>query len=149
VIRPSESTGPLAPPRLMPGLGYIDTAHGPQDLSDPDFRVLTGISNQYAAMPSLHIGWSLWCAFLVARLTFRWWLRALGALYPLATAFVIVGSANHYVMDAAGGATVILLAVAAQRVWQQYLPAMPAATDLPVPVPEQQPYAARPRLTQV
>ena len=58
---------PLAPPRLMPGLGYIDTAHGPQDLSNPDFGALTQLSNQYAAMPSLHVGWSLWCALVIFR----------------------------------------------------------------------------------
>jgi len=133
---------PLAPPRLMPGFGFVDTAHGPQDFSDPNYGVLTNISNQYAAMPSLHIGWSLWCAVMVARLTSRWWLRALGALYPLTTAFVILGSANHYVLDMAGGATVVLLAVAAQRAWRRCLPEA-GRQPVPVPSPVQQ------RLTQV
>ena len=47
-------------------------------------------------MPSLHIGWSLWCAFAIVALAKRTWVRVLGALYPLATLFVIVGTANHY-----------------------------------------------------
>nr|WP_258016017.1 bifunctional glycosyltransferase 87/phosphatase PAP2 family protein [Streptomyces sp. AJS327] len=98
---------PLAPPRLMPGLGYIDTAHGPQDLEDPDFGALTEISNQYAAMPSLHVGWSLWCAVVIFLVTRRRWIRALGALYPLLTTYVVMATANHYLLDAVGGAIVV------------------------------------------
>ncbi|WP_229358659.1 bifunctional glycosyltransferase 87/phosphatase PAP2 family protein, partial [Streptomyces sp. UNOB3_S3] len=103
---------PLAPPRLMPGLGFIDTANGPQDLNHPDFGALTELSNQYAAMPSLHIGWSLWCGVVIAVVVPRMWLgmrraRWLGMLYPLMTFSVIVGTANHYVLDAVGGALVV------------------------------------------
>jgi hypothetical protein len=108
---------PLAPPRLMPGLGFVDTAHGPQDLAHPDYGALTALSNQYAAMPSLHVGWSLWCAIVVIRMTPNLWLRARGALYPLCTTFVVIGTANHYVLDAVGGATVVAAGFAIQRVF--------------------------------
>jgi hypothetical protein len=97
---------PLAPPRLM-GLGYVDTAHGPQDLNNPDFGALTKLSNQYAAMPSLHVGWSLWCGVVIALVAPYLWMKILGALYPLLTVAVIVGTANHYVLDAVGGAAVV------------------------------------------
>ncbi|MCC3769729.1 bifunctional glycosyltransferase 87/phosphatase PAP2 family protein [Streptomyces sp. UNOC14_S4] len=107
---------PLAPPRLMPGRGFIDTANGPQDFSDPDFGALTELSNQYAAMPSLHIGWSLWCGVVIAVVGPRTWLRWLGMLYPLMTFSVIVGTANHYVLDAVGGALVVALGFAVQYV---------------------------------
>ena len=60
-------------------------------------------ANLYAAMPSMHIGWSLSFAIAVVLLARRAWVRVLGALYPLATLFVIVGTANHYFMDAIGG----------------------------------------------
>ncbi|MGP3977009.1 bifunctional glycosyltransferase 87/phosphatase PAP2 family protein [Streptomyces sp. 8N114] len=106
---------PLAPPRLMPGLGYIDTAHGPQDLSDPDFGALTQLSNQYAAMPSLHVGWSLWCTIVVFMITRNRWLRALGVLYPLLTTFVVMATANHYLLDAAGGVAVVAAGFYVQR----------------------------------
>ncbi|MBQ1161211.1 phosphatase PAP2 family protein [Streptomyces sp. A73] len=106
---------PLAPPRLMPGLGYIDTAHGPQDLSNPDFGALTQLSNQYAAMPSLHVGWSLWCAVVVFLITRNRWLRALGALYPLLTTFVVMATANHYLLDAVGGVAVVAAGFLGQR----------------------------------
>jgi hypothetical protein len=98
---------PLAPPRLMPGLGYIDTANGPQDLSHPSFGPLTKLSNQYAAMPSLHVGWSLWCGVITLLLAPRVWLKVLGLLYPVLTTSVVLGTANHYLLDAAGGAVVV------------------------------------------
>ncbi|BBJ44192.1 hypothetical protein SSPO_069100 [Streptomyces antimycoticus] len=97
---------PLAPPRLM-GLGYVDTAHGPQDLNNPDFGALTKLSNQYAAMPSLHVGWSLWCGVIIAIVAPYMWAKVLGILYPLLTTAVIVGTANHYVLDAVGGAAIV------------------------------------------
>jgi hypothetical protein len=98
---------PLAPPRLMPTLGFIDTVHGTQDFSQPDYGTLTALTNQYAAMPSLHFGWSLWCGVVVAVLASRWWMKALGLLHPLLTALSIVATANHWVLDAAGGAVVV------------------------------------------
>nr|WP_229898956.1 bifunctional glycosyltransferase 87/phosphatase PAP2 family protein [Streptomyces hiroshimensis] len=105
---------PLAPPRLMPGLGFVDTVNGPQDLDNPDFGALTELSNQYAAMPSLHIGWSLWCGTVIAVVAPRLWMKCLGMLYPLLTFSVIVGTANHYVLDAVGGALVVLCGFAIQ-----------------------------------
>ncbi|MFI1967952.1 hypothetical protein BLA24_21895 [Streptomyces cinnamoneus] len=105
---------PLAPPRLMPGRGFIDTANGPQDLSNPDFGALTELSNQYAAMPSLHIGWSLWCGVVIAIVAPKLWMKALGMLYPVLTFSVIIGTANHYVLDALGGAFVVASGFAIQ-----------------------------------
>lgn len=107
---------PLAPPRLMPGLGYIDTANGPQDLSNPSFGALTKLSNQYAAMPSLHVGWSLWCGVMIAMVAPRLWVKVLGMMYPLMTVAVIVGTGNHYLLDAVGGAVVVTVGFAAQYV---------------------------------
>lgn len=100
---------PLAPPRLMPGLGFIDTVHGVQDFAQPDYGALTAVTNQYAAMPSLHFGWSLWCGVIVVLLAPKPWMKALGALHPLFTVSAIVATANHWVLDAVGGATVVAL----------------------------------------
>ncbi|MFF5517784.1 bifunctional glycosyltransferase 87/phosphatase PAP2 family protein [Streptomyces coeruleorubidus] len=98
---------PLAPPRLMPTLGFIDTVHGVQDFSQPDYGTLTSLTNQYAAMPSLHFGWSLWCGVVIAVLARRWWIKALGLLHPLLTLCAIVTTANHWVLDAVGGAAAV------------------------------------------
>ncbi|MFI9598526.1 bifunctional glycosyltransferase 87/phosphatase PAP2 family protein [Streptomyces sp. NPDC052043] len=98
---------PLAPPRLMPTLGIIDTVHGVQDFSQPDYGTLTALTNQYAAMPSLHFGWSLWCGVVIAVVAPKWWMKALGVLHPLFTVSAIVATGNHWVLDAVGGAVVV------------------------------------------
>jgi PAP2 superfamily len=103
----------VAPPRMLPG--YVDTVirfHTWGSLASPG---LAKESNQFAAMPSLHIGWALWCAAAIVTLARRRWVRILGALYPLATFFVIVGTANHYVLDAVAGAATFMAAVLVQR----------------------------------
>jgi hypothetical protein len=98
---------PLAPPRLMPGLGFIDTVHGAQDFAKPDYGAMTAVTNQYAAMPSLHFGWALWCGIVIVVMAPKWWMKALGVLHPLFTVSAIVATANHWVLDAVGGATVV------------------------------------------
>lgn len=100
---------PLAPPRLMPGLGFIDSVHGVQDLAHPDYGAMTAMTNQYAAMPSLHFGWALWCGVTVAVLVPKRWMKALALLHPLFTVSAIIATANHWVLDAIGGATVVAL----------------------------------------
>lgn len=99
---------PLAPPRLMPDLGFVDTVHGAQDLANPSYGAMTAISNQYAAMPSLHFGWSLWCGIVVVALAPKGRLKLLGALHSLITVCAIVATANHWVLDAVGGAVVVV-----------------------------------------
>ncbi|MEU2896954.1 bifunctional glycosyltransferase 87/phosphatase PAP2 family protein [Streptomyces sp. NPDC001273] len=98
---------PLAPPRLMPDFGIIDTVHGVQDFSQPEYGTLTHLTNQYAAMPSLHFGWSLWCGLVIAIIAPKAWMKALGLLHPLFTAAAIVATGNHWILDAAGGALVV------------------------------------------
>ncbi|GAA1609083.1 phosphatase PAP2 family protein [Kribbella sancticallisti] len=96
---------PLAPPRMMPG--FVDTGlkfgqsvYGPQSSG--------GVANQFAAMPSLHVGWAALIALamiLITRTKWRWlWL-----LHPIITVAVVVVTANHYWLD--GIVVLILLAV--------------------------------------
>ncbi|MEE1803096.1 phosphatase PAP2 family protein [Streptomyces sp. JV176] len=102
---------PLAPPRLLPATGLVDTArvygpsvYGPSPATDP-------MANQFAAMPSLHVGWALMVAVgLIAATRSRW--RWLWLLHPLVTLFVVVGTANHYWLDAivAGALLAVTLA---------------------------------------
>ncbi|GHH77657.1 hypothetical protein GCM10018781_51530 [Kitasatospora indigofera] len=99
---------PLAPPRLTPGLGLSDTL-APAAALGPDPGALTALSNQYAAMPSLPIAWSLWCALAVVTATRNRWVRVLAVLYPSATLLVVPSTANHWLLDAV--AAVPLLAV--------------------------------------
>jgi len=66
------------------------------------------IANQYAAMPSLHMAWALWCGAMVVRNAGRRRVKLVGVLYPLLTALVVLGTANHYLRDVVAGAVVWL-----------------------------------------
>ncbi|MGW7666412.1 phosphatase PAP2 family protein [Streptomyces sp. NPDC054775] len=104
---------PTCPPRLLsPGHGFVDTmaqysSYGwwAGDASAP--RGLGGMTNQYAAMPSLHVGWALWCGVMLWRFGGRRWTRVAGVAYPLLTAIVVMGTANHYSLDAVAGVAVM------------------------------------------
>jgi PAP2 superfamily len=105
---------PLAPPRLLPRYGYVDTLleyHTWGSLADPK---VAEHSNQFAAMPSLHIAWALWCGITLFVCARRMWVRVLGLLYPVGTLMVIVGTANHFVIDAVGGAVALALGFGVQ-----------------------------------
>jgi hypothetical protein len=94
---------PLTPPRLLPQYGYVDTLlkfHTWGSLADPK---IAEHSNQFAAMPSLHIGWAVWCGAAVVFCARRTWVRVLGMLYPFWTLLVIIGTANHFFIDAVAG----------------------------------------------
>jgi hypothetical protein len=90
---------PLAPPRMFPELGFIDTgrlfgprAYGGKGLFD-------GVSNQIAAMPSLHFGWALlvgWGMVKFAKTKWRW----IAIAHPILTLLAIIITANHYWVDA-------------------------------------------------
>jgi PAP2 superfamily protein len=105
---------PTAPPRLLPEYSYVDTLlkfHTWGSLADPD---IAQHSNQYAAMPSLHVAWAMWSGIAIFVCARRWWVRALGLAYPFGTLFVIVGTANHFILDAVGGAAIVALGFAVQ-----------------------------------
>lgn len=106
---------PMAPPRMLPG--FVDTLaanadHGwwGADASAP--RGLGGLTNELAAMPSLHVGWALWCAWAVFLCSRSTALRVGAATYAAGTAVVVVATANHYVLDAVAGAAVIATGIA-------------------------------------
>ncbi|MEU6085707.1 bifunctional glycosyltransferase 87/phosphatase PAP2 family protein [Streptomyces sp. NPDC047085] len=131
---------PLAPPRLMPSLGMIDTVHGVQDFSQPDYGTLTALTNQYAAMPSLHFGWALWCGVVIAVIAPKWWMKALGLLHPLFTVSAIVATGNHWVLDAVGGAVVVGAGFGLSYAFQGPRPrtATPATASKAAPEPAKQ-----------
>ncbi|MFE1555886.1 phosphatase PAP2 family protein [Streptomyces sp. NPDC058734] len=91
---------PLAPPRMLDAAQLVDTAqvYGPSVYgAAPEADTM---ANQFAAMPSLHFGWALMLALgMIAATRSRW--RALWLLHPLVTLLVVVGTANHYWIDAA------------------------------------------------
>ncbi|WP_371574901.1 phosphatase PAP2 family protein [Streptomyces sp. NBC_01314] len=102
---------PLAPPRMLDVAGLVDTGqvYGPTVYSA--VPATDSMANQFAAMPSLHFGWALMVAIgLIAATRSRW--RWLWLLHPLVTLAVIVGTANHYWLDAIVAGTLLAVALA-------------------------------------
>ncbi|MFI6641940.1 phosphatase PAP2 family protein [Streptomyces sp. NPDC050504] len=139
---------PTCPPRLLDAShGFVDTmaqysSYGwwGGEASAP--RGMGGMTNQYAAMPSLHVGWALWCGVMLWRHGRTPLMKALGVFYPLLTTIVVMGTANHYFLDAVAGAFVmgvgLLLARPAMRLFDRVrtrvAPAT-AATGAPIVSP--------------
>ncbi|WP_327730090.1 phosphatase PAP2 family protein [Streptomyces sp. NBC_00487] len=113
---------PLAPPRLMTGEHFIDTVVVHQTWGSMASGDLKNMSNQYAAMPSMHIGWSLWCGLTIFALASVPWVRVLGLLYPALTLVVIVATANHFWLDAVGGMMCLAFGFGVARLWYGTLP---------------------------
>ena len=105
---------PVAPPRLAAS-GYVDVLREHSsagwwggDASAP--RGLGGLTNELAAMPSLHAGWALWVALVVAAAGAGAVWRLLASAHVLVTALVVVGTGNHWVLDVGVGWLVVLAA---------------------------------------
>ncbi len=103
---------PVAPPRLLPATGMVDTAvrygqsvyswHGGFD------------ADEFSAMPSVHVGWALIVAIAVITVSRSRW-RWLAAAYPVVTLLVVVVTANHFWLDAIVAALLVVLVLVAQR----------------------------------
>ncbi|HWC12507.1 MAG TPA: phosphatase PAP2 family protein [Acidimicrobiales bacterium] len=116
---------PLMPPRLLPeSYGYVDSLKAFGSPWSFDSAAMQKLSNQYAAMPSLHFAWALWCALAIVPALRRLWTRALAVLYPVLTLLAIVITGNHFVLDAVGGALVVaggmLYAAVVGRGWLRW-----------------------------
>jgi len=103
---------PTAPPRLMPGEGFTDTIAAFTGVAQDD-ETASLLVNQYAAVPSMHIAFSLMVAVPAAALARNVIARTLWPAYPLCVFFVIVATGNHFWFDAAAGAMVASVAAVA------------------------------------
>jgi len=104
---------PTAPPRLLE-TGFTDTmaqwssaGWWGEAASAPEG--MEGLSNQYAAMPSLHVGWAVWVALVLDRPGRRLLSRLAVWGYPAAMTLVVMATANHYLCDAIAGTVCALL----------------------------------------
>ncbi len=139
---------PLAPPRLVSAFGIVDTMVTVGPSAYPQ-STTSGFANQFAAMPSLHVGWAVLMAVAVIRVyKSRWRWAAL--LYPAATWSVVVVTGNHYILDGVIGTLIVLLAVAACGLvprWRAAAKSIPVHASAPVsPAPTGTLAAARSRM---
>jgi membrane-associated phospholipid phosphatase len=104
---------PTAPPRFFPEWGFVDSVSDFTGVKH-DSSAVNSLFNPYAAVPSMHVCFSLMIGVPLARLSKRRITRILWALYPLLVTFVIVATGNHFLADAFLGAlTAVLAAYAA------------------------------------
>jgi hypothetical protein len=103
---------PVAPPRLVPGIGIVDTAvlyhqsaYGTKSAVAAD---------ELSAMPSVHVAWALFVAVCLLRVTTSRW-RYLGCVHAALTIWVVVVTGNHYWSDAIAAAALVVLTFVAQR----------------------------------
>ena len=122
---------PTAPPRFEPG--FVDTLADTSrwgwwgaEASAP--KGLGTTTNQLAAMPSMHVGWSVWSAWALGTVIRSPRLRALAWAYPAVTTVVIVATANHWWLDALVGAGLVVVAA---RVVQRRAQSSPVLRDVP------------------
>jgi membrane-associated phospholipid phosphatase len=100
---------PTAPPRMFPGMGFVDTLSTFGINHGSGFVQLA--SNQYAAMPSLHAADSLIVGVSLALIVRRWYFKALWLLWPAWVWFSVMATGNHFWLDIVAGIGVAALAV--------------------------------------
>ena len=103
---------PVAPPRLLTGTGLVDTA---ARYGQSVYGSVGGFdADQFSAMPSVHVGWSIIVAVaVVGALRSRW--RWLAVLYPVLTTLIVVVTANHYWLDGVAAGLLVGAALAVQK----------------------------------
>ena len=111
---------PVAPPRLMTSEGFIDTL---SIISGIDLHAgsLSGWFNPFAAVPSMHFGYALMIGVVMAVLARHWAVRIAVLTYPVLVFIAIVGTANHYVLDALAGGAVMIAAFATTELARTWL----------------------------
>lgn len=105
---------PVAPPRLVPNLDIVDVmrsfaGYGWWGSAASAPRGIGDATNQFAAMPSMHLGWALWCAIQMWGFGSTIW-RLLAVVYPAVLSFAVLATGNHFVLDIIGGVACVLVA---------------------------------------
>jgi hypothetical protein len=95
--------------------GYVDTVARYGGWISFGNEGMKDVSNQYAAMPSMHIGWATWSAIVLVPMLRRRWARVVAGVYPIITLICIMLTANHYWIDGVGGLVCLAIGFALAR----------------------------------
>ncbi|MEZ5211305.1 MULTISPECIES: phosphatase PAP2 family protein [unclassified Gordonia (in: high G+C Gram-positive bacteria)] len=119
---------PTAPPRMFADEHFVDIMAKTGSWGwwpESGAPASDAVSNQFAAMPSLHCAWATWCGIMLWLYARRLWVRVLGLLYPFTTFFVVMGTGNHYLLDVLAGLATLaagaLIAFGLRYAWRCYL----------------------------
>jgi hypothetical protein len=105
---------PLAPPRMVTELGFVDTGEAYGQSVYSQGSAVSGLANQLAAMPSLHVGWAAVVALAIVTISRSRW-RFVALVHPVITALVVVVTANHWWLDGIVSLGLLAVAVALVR----------------------------------
>jgi hypothetical protein len=113
-------TYPLAPPRMLPSVGFVDIGVVTHSFgSATQNSAIAPHANEYAAMPSLHVAWALWCLAAV------WWVRkdnlvrSLFVFHVVSTCVVVMATANHYLLDVVAGFATAAIGLGWAAYWER------------------------------
>lgn len=118
---------PVAPPRLLPDLGFVDTVALGGTVGSWGWSPVVAHANSVAALPSLHVAWSLWALAMLVRASRRRLLWAASGLQVATTTLVIMSTANHWLLDAVAGAVLTAGCVAVANLVERRRPGQPLA----------------------
>ncbi len=148
-------TFPAAPPRLL-GMGFVDTVFDQSTFAG--IMQPNSLTNQYAAFPSLHFGWSLLMGIAIMREAHSAKLRLLAPFLPIAMLIAVVITANHYIVDTVAGGMVAVLALQAALMvrrlnpiriqwvgWGAAVASVPTLSESDIPTPGVSPRHTRQR----
>jgi membrane-associated phospholipid phosphatase len=99
---------PTAPPRLVPGHGFVDTLAGSSALNHGT-PIVAFAANRYAAIPSVHTADAIVVGVAMATLCVHGWVRGIWLVWPVWVSFSLIVTANHFWLDTAAGALVAVL----------------------------------------
>jgi hypothetical protein len=126
---------PVAPPRMLTSLGFVDLAarYGESVYGAAGGNVG---ADQLSAMPSVHVCWSVlvaWAVITASTSRWRWLILA----HPIVTVFVVVATGNHYWADAIVAVAIVGVVLAAQALLRARLAgfrrAVSGSTRTPAP----------------
>jgi hypothetical protein len=124
---------PLAPPRMLPGMVDTLMVYGPQYYGDSRgsslfnaYGRLPSMVNIYAAMPSMHMAWSIIAgALLIGAFKGRWWAWTLGVVHPTLMGIAVIVTANHFLLDVVVGVLALLGALLLLQLMSNVRPTRP------------------------
>jgi hypothetical protein len=130
---------PVAPPRMLTSLGFVDLAarYGESVYGAAGAAGAAGANvgaDQLSAMPSVHVCWSVlvaWAVITASTSRWRWLILA----HPIVTVFVVVGTGNHYWSDAIVSVAIVAVVLAVQGLLRAKLAGFRRAARGSRPVP--------------
>jgi hypothetical protein len=115
----------VAPPRLLPShFGIIDTLVTFHQSGHLEHSLIDSAGDIYAALPSLHVAWALWCTLVLYPVVRHRSVRVVLVAYPILTTLVVVTTGNHFYLDAAAGSllvTLVWFAIPKVADWRRHL----------------------------